>query len=631
MHKPQDPSSTAADGAPGSRAAPSVESRLQAFGALAVLDAVTLRGLRYTADAPQVLGCDVQTLLGESFGKQLVPAARKVFTAFQNSDQRTQEAALPFPIIGPAGRRRLPACLHRRDGILLVELLPGRQGLAVRRPALTGESMARVLASSHRALAQASSLAELCERTAALVQTRLGFAHAAVLRYEPSGAALTQAAVYGVGKGPREELLHHPAPALPLAMTAGGPAHQLVMLADTESPSIELAPAASAQATPLELAGCLLHAPSPACVDHVRALGGRAMLAVRLEQPDPQAPPSPGVPPWGLLLCWDPRPQVPSAATRALAQSLAHLFSIQLGVLDARRIARRRSESDHRRTESQKLDSLGVLAAGIAHDFNNLLTGILGNASLLRADVRRGRHTDSYLAQIEETSLRAAELCKQMLAYAGKGQFTVRAVQLNALIAETLPLTDLAPAVRQAVQLELGGALPAVRGDVEQLRQVLSNLLRNAAEALPRQPGSRPPVSTRSPSRLTRSPVSEPAAAAPSAPITITTTLRTLDAEALRSTHGNPDAQPGEYVALAVRDTGCGIPAPVQARMFEPFFSTKPDARGLGLSTVIGIVRGHGGVLLVQSESGRGSTFTVFLPVARAPRGDSSGPSLVGF
>ena len=97
------------------------------------------------------------------------------------------------------------------------------------------------------------------------------------------------------------------------------------------------------------------------------------------------------------------------------------------------------------------------------------------------------------------------------------------------------------------------------------------------------------------------------------------TALHRLDAEALRGAHGHPDARPGEYVGIEVRDTGCGIPASVLSRMFEPFFSTKPDCRGLGLSTVLGIVRGHGGVLRVQSEAGCGSTFTVLLPAAGRP------------
>ena len=151
-----------------------------------------------------------------------------------------------------------------------MELLPGRHGLAVRRPALTGETVARVLARSHRELAQAESLAALCQSTATLVQARLGFAHAAVLRYEPSGAARTQAAAYGVKGPPPAELLHHPATALPITLRAAGLPHQLVMLADTESPSVELAPSATDPARAVELAGCLLHAPSADCVAHVQ-------------------------------------------------------------------------------------------------------------------------------------------------------------------------------------------------------------------------------------------------------------------------------------------------------------------------------------------------------------------------
>jgi signal transduction histidine kinase len=278
-------------------------------------------------------------------------------------------------------------------------------------------------------------------------------------------------------------------------------------------------------------------------------------------------------------------------------------------------------EMERRLQESQNLDSLGVLAAGIAHDFNNLLTGILGNASLLRAEVRRGRMTDSYLAQIEDTALRAAELCRQMLAYAGKGQFERRELVINEVVEETLSLLGPGPLNRHSVQLKLTGNLPMVLGDGAQLRQVLSNLLRNAAESLRPRPGAAS-ASGRSPSRQGRESPSEPRGekAGSRRTITVVTSLQTLDGDAIRGSYGDSAAPPGAYVAFEVQDTGSGIAPEVQKRMFEPFFSTRPDGRGLGLSTVLGIVRRHGGVLRVRTELDRGSSFTVLLPAVDPAR-----------
>jgi PAS domain S-box-containing protein len=827
-----------------------------------VLDALTLQVVSCTADAPHLLGCDRQALLGSPLSAHLSASARRVLLAFAHGDEPTRDAVFALPLAGRAGLRKLPVCLHRCRGWLLVELLHDLGRLTLRTQTRSGELVAQALAHSHRALATASSLPILCRRLAELSQAHLGFAHVAVLALPGSGALVPQALI----NAPAEPAAVQPLlDAAALLLDAGDRPYQVLVLADSEAEPVEL-PLSSADAG-LELRRCLLRCPPAACVQQVRSLGGRAMLAVRLEQPEGRDPAAATAPPWGLLLCWDPRPQVPSAAARALVQALAQLFAVQLQVLSAQadtrltelrvrhaveasgdpicildmsgqtvlanaaftalaghpehalahrsqlelllaesgvperiatglrdggghwqgetvfhspggepipielrvdailqpdglpvgyvgvcrdlrprrqaaarlrlletavmnsRIAliiahipesappcgvlvnpsftaltgvsaeralaaplecilgqdpepelahqiaaaltnRRpyevefqfkragggsfwadlrafpsaaaqatdliitlRDITNHKRAvavqrdmerrlqESQRLDSLGVLAAGIAHDFNNLLTGILGNASLLRAEVRRNRSIDSYLDEIETTSLRAAELCRQMLAYAGKGQFTVREVYLSALVEELIPLLDLGPAFAQKLRLQLQPLLPAVRGDAAQLRQVLENLLRNAVEAMARRPSLGPEsASARSPSRGLRS---APAAAGAGEQITIITELRRLDAETLRSTRGHPDARPGEYVALEISDTGCGISAEIQARMFDPFFTTKPDGRGLGLSTVIGIVSGHGGVLSVQSAVGRGSTFTVLLPAYRPPGHDA--------
>src|SRR5207249_3177024 len=135
------------------------------------------------------------------------------------------------------------------------------------------------------------------------------------------------------------------------------------------------------------------------------------------------------------------------------------------------------------------LESLGVLAGGIAHDFNNLLTGILGFASLARMDLPGGSPLHTYLEQIERSSQRAADLCKQMLAYAGKGRFHVQRLDLSALLEETIPLLKMSISKKAMLQFELPKGLPAVSADPTEMRQIVMNLVINASEALGDQPG----------------------------------------------------------------------------------------------------------------------------------------------
>jgi PAS domain S-box-containing protein len=239
--------------------------------------------------------------------------------------------------------------------------------------------------------------------------------------------------------------------------------------------------------------------------------------------------------------------------------------------------------------ETQKLESLGVLAGGIAHDFNNLLTGILGNASLARMDLPEQSPLQPLLEQVEISSLRAADLCKQMLAYSGKGRFQVQPLNLNALVEETTELLHISIAKKAALRLELQRDLPAVTADSAQLHQVIMNLVINASEAIGDHPGM----------------------------ITLRTGTVRVDRDFLRQTHLAADLATGDYVCLEVSDNGCGMTAEIQARMFDPFFTTKFTGRGLGLAAVLGIVHGHQGGLKVYSAPGQGTRFTILLPRAR--------------
>lgn len=256
-----------------------------------------------------------------------------------------------------------------------------------------------------------------------------------------------------------------------------------------------------------------------------------------------------------------------------------------------RRAAAERRALDRKLQETQKLESLGILAGGIAHDFNNLLGAVLGNASLARMDLSPDSPVQTCLEQIELAALRAAELCKQMLAYSGKGHFVVQQLDLNALIEDTTRLLQVSISKRAVLQFHLTPELPAILGDATQLRQVVMNLVINASEALGETSGV----------------------------ISITTGVTRADHAYLAGTFFAPDLPEGDYLFLEIADTGVGMTPEVLGRIFDPFFTTKFTGRGLGLAAVLGIVRGHRGALTATSERGRGTTFRILLPCADGP------------
>ena len=279
------------------------------------------------------------------------------------------------------------------------------------------------------------------------------------------------------------------------------------------------------------------------------------------------------------------------------ADSERDWFSVELEALKAAAevfgaaIERAAAEAERARMETrlrdtQKFESLGVLAGGVAHDFNNLLTSILGNASLARLDLPPRSPVESSLERIEQTSLRAAELCKQMLAYAGKGRFVVQPVNLSDMVKDTAHLLHVSISKKIMLKFELAPGLPPVSGDASQLRQIVMNLVINAAEAIGDNPGA----------------------------IALRTGLVRADRRYLADLQPAASLPEGDYLFIEVSDTGCGMTPEVQARIFEPFFTTKFTGRGLGLAAVLGIVRGHHGALRVSSELGKGTTFKLLLP-----------------
>jgi PAS domain S-box-containing protein len=252
----------------------------------------------------------------------------------------------------------------------------------------------------------------------------------------------------------------------------------------------------------------------------------------------------------------------------------------------------KRAESDRRRLEqqvmqAQKLESLGVLAGGIAHDFNNLLTSILGNADLALCDLPTTSPVRSYLEDIETVSRRAADLCRQMLAYSGKGRFVIQAISLNQLVSEMVHLLSVSISKKAIVNYDLHEGIPPILADATQVRQVVMNLITNASEAIGNRSGM----------------------------ITLSSGAMDCDEKYLASVVGDSGVHaPGQYVYLEVADTGIGMDRDTMERIFDPFFTTKFTGRGLGLAAVLGIVRGHKGALRVTTERGKGTRFRVLFP-----------------
>jgi len=249
---------------------------------------------------------------------------------------------------------------------------------------------------------------------------------------------------------------------------------------------------------------------------------------------------------------------------------------------------RRRAEEALR--QSQKLESLGVLAGGIAHDFNNLLTVILGNLNLAQFRLPEGSSARPYLANMEAAVLRATELTKQMLAYSGRGHFQVKPHDLNAVVRDLTHLLEVSISKKIHLQLDLEPDLPAIQADAAQFQQVVMNLVTNASDAIGDQEGV----------------------------IHLTTSVQHLEAPVLRHEYRVDAPTPGRHVILEVEDTGCGMTADVLERIFDPFFTTKATGRGLGLSAMLGILRGHGAGLNISSEVGRGSRFRLCFPASTA-------------
>jgi len=258
---------------------------------------------------------------------------------------------------------------------------------------------------------------------------------------------------------------------------------------------------------------------------------------------------------------------------------------------------------ESRLNRAQTLESLGTLAGGVAHDFNNLLVGILGGADVARQELPPGHPAQESLRIVTEAAQRAGGLCRQLLAFAGRAEPRLEPVHLGALVKETADLLGVSAGRRRTLRCQVEPDLPDVMGDPHQLRQVLLNLVTNAAEA-----------------------------SGAGDAISLSARQVVLDAQALRTFQFGDAGEAGRWVQLQVTDLGHGIAPAVLARIFDPFFSTKASGRGLGLAATLGVVRRHGGCIRVESELGSGTTFTILLPPNKRsestrPAPSSDGPS----
>ena len=232
---------------------------------------------------------------------------------------------------------------------------------------------------------------------------------------------------------------------------------------------------------------------------------------------------------------------------------------------------------------TQKLESLGVLAGGIAHDFNNLLGSILAESELMIEDLGDNPDARDGVVRIKSVAIRAIEIVRELMAYAGQEGELFKPVDLSLLVGEMLLLLKVAISKRAIFKVDLPSSLPAVRVNAAQIRQVVMNLITNASEALEEQEG------------------------------VISLTVREIGAaDAFQGDAPNPPE--GNYIRLEISDTGCGMTEEIQGKIFDPFFTTKFTGRGLGLAAVQGIIRAHGGTIKVESAPGQGARFTILLP-----------------
>ncbi len=268
-----------------------------------------------------------------------------------------------------------------------------------------------------------------------------------------------------------------------------------------------------------------------------------------------------------------------------------YVLGVSTDITERKKSEEKKQELLRKLEHTQKLESLGVLASGIAHDFNNLLLGIIGNSALSLKYIEEGSPAKSFIEKTVAAAENATELTSQLLSYSGKGTFFITPVELTTAVRETSMLVERITEKKGNVIFSVPTEDIIIDADMGQLRQVILNLITNAADAIETTNGE----------------------------IVIKTDTQYLDSLPPDVVSEDFRVSKGTYAVLEVQDNGCGMSDEVKRNIFDPFFTTKSTGRGLGLASVLGIVRSHKGMLCLTSSPGQGSNFRIYLPLSKSP------------
>lgn len=285
--------------------------------------------------------------------------------------------------------------------------------------------------------------------------------------------------------------------------------------------------------------------------------------------------------PIGLIAVISRRPLV----NRLLAENIMNLVGVRAaGEMERMDALEVQKNLEKQILDAQKLESLGVLAGGIAHDFNNIMAVIIGNCALVKL---RPEFAEDNIEQIEKAAERAAELCRQMLTYAGKSLTVKSSLNIEPLVAETVKMLKSTLPQNAMIKFASSANIPSISGDASQIRQIVMNLLINAAESVGEEQGE----------------------------VCVSLAEKTVKADPADKDLFGKVIAAGRYLCLEVTDNGCGMDEEIKRRIFEPFYTTKFTGRGLGMSAVLGIITAHKGALQLSSQQGQGTTFKAYFPV----------------
>ncbi len=275
-----------------------------------------------------------------------------------------------------------------------------------------------------------------------------------------------------------------------------------------------------------------------------------------------------------------------TTAEQSFAASAADLISLAISNIEHQRATQESLRLESKFAQSQKMESLGLLAGGVAHDFNNLLQGILGNTELARLLVAADSPVQDRLQAVCEITQRAAELCEQLRAYSGQGEVQVEQLNLGKTVQDMMSLLETTLPKNCRMSCSLEHDLPLIRADITQVRQVVMNLITNASESLGPEPSE----------------------------LRLRTFSKHCESSELNTAAVSASLLAGRFVVFELQDSGCGMDAKTLHHMFDPFFSTKFVGRGLGLAATLGIMRTHTGAVKVESTPGQGTTVRLYFP-----------------